>query len=338
MTVLRIAIVGYGRMGRRHAATIARLPHVEIRAIVDPVVRSSDPHDLPIRELDAVLEDPSIDAAIVASSTDAHARLIDRLIAAGKPTFCEKPLAASTTDAEQLVAAASDAGVPLTVGFNRRFDPDVAELRQRIAEGEVGRVESLHFISHDATPPSADYAAASGGLFHDMSIHDFDLARFLTGGEVAQVSAFAGRSSDAAPATEVDVAVTTLLMDDDTIVQINNSRHCAAGYDQRIEAFGSRGSLAMASRPTSAVRVANEAGFRYGPLSPGFLQRYDTAYGIEIEAWVRSVREQAEPWPSGWDALEASRVADAAAACAATRTTTTPSRPDRRESPRAPVH
>lgn len=322
-----VAVIGFGRMGRCHAATLAGLDGVDVLAIVDPVPGPATTSGPQRRDLDAVLGDPCIAAAVVAAPTAVHAPVVERLIAAGMSIFCEKPLAATTAAAETLLAAASSAGVPLAVGFHRRHDPDVAELARRLAAGEIGRLETLSVLSHDATPPSVDYSATASGLFHDMTIHDFDLVRFLTGEEVVQVSAVATRVNAATPMSEFDVAMTTLVTEGGTIVQVSNSRYCASGHDQRIEAFGSRGSLAMLSRPVSCVRVADEAGFRVGPLSPGFLDRYRSAYELEIAAWIRSLHSHEALCADGRDGVEASRIADAAVESALTGATVSPARP-----------
>ncbi|MEI7771686.1 MAG: inositol 2-dehydrogenase [Chloroflexales bacterium] len=295
---LQIGLIGAGRIGRVHAATIAyRVPGAELAAVTDPVPAAAQALAEQFRvrtiapDAQAILADPAIDAVLICTPTPTHAELIVAAAAAGKHIFCEKPVALSLAQTDAAVAAAEQAGVTLQIGFNRRFDANFARLRRAVADGEVGTVEIVHIISRDPAPPPAEYVRTSGGIFLDMTIHDWDMARFLTGSEIVAVYAQGGVMVDPAigAAGDIDTHVTLLRFASGAIGSIDNSRRAVYGYDQRAEVFGSKGSIqAQNNYPNSAVISTGESVRRDLPLN-FFMDRYVAAFAAEIEAFVAAV-------------------------------------------------
>jgi myo-inositol 2-dehydrogenase/D-chiro-inositol 1-dehydrogenase len=281
-----LALIGAGRIGRIHAANATAHPGLKLKAIVDPVAAAADSlaaeTGAAVTALDAALNDPEIAGVIVASSTDTHLDYAGRAIAAGKAVFCEKPI---DLDLERARAAAKAfEGRPLFLGFNRRFDPNFQALKDRLSGGVVGTLETLHITSHDPSPPPVSYVRVSGGLFKDMAIHDFDMARWILAEEVAQVFASASCLVDPAigEAGDVDTAKILLKTASGRICMISNSRRSGYGYDQRIEAFGSAGMLQAGNVTESTVQVWTEAGAAAAPFQNFFLDRYAAAYVAEM--------------------------------------------------------
>jgi myo-inositol 2-dehydrogenase/D-chiro-inositol 1-dehydrogenase len=295
---LKIGLIGAGRIGRVHAATIAyRAPGAELAAVTDPLPEAARSLTESFRvgavapDARAILDDPAIDAVLICTPTDTHAALIMAAAAAGKHIFCEKPVALTLEQTDAAVAAADAAGVRLQIGFNRRFDANFARLRRAVADGEVGAVEVVHIVSRDPAPPPVSYIRSSGGIFLDMTIHDWDMARFLTGSEIVEVYAQGGVMVDPAigAAGDIDTHVTLLRFASGAIGTVDNSRRAVYGYDQRAEVFGSRGAIqAQNNFPNSAVISTAESVRRDLPLN-FFMDRYVEAFAAEIEAFVAAV-------------------------------------------------
>ncbi len=278
MAMINFCQFGAGRIGSIHAANIARHPEARLVAIVDvdrdAAQRLADRHGVVVASREAVLTDPAVDAVVIASSTDTHAELVEAAAHAGKAIFCEKPLDLEQTRAAACVTVAERCdvplmvgfnrrfGVPLMVGFNRRFDPNFARLADQLRAGRIGRLELLSITSRDPAPPPLGYVRLSGGLFRDMMIHDFDMARWLMGEEPVELFAAASVLVDPAigEAGDVDTAVVTLRASSGALCQISNSRRAAYGYDQRIEAFGSLGALFAENVVESTVAFAGADG------------------------------------------------------------------------------
>jgi myo-inositol 2-dehydrogenase/D-chiro-inositol 1-dehydrogenase len=240
--------------------------------------------------------------------------LVEAAARAGRPVFCEKPVDLDAGRIARCLETVRAAGAPLMVGFNRRFDPSFAELRRRIAAGEIGAVELVTIVSKDPTPPPPAYVARSGGLFRDMMIHDLDMARFLLGEEPVSVRAVGAALVDPAigAAGDVDTAAVLLQTASGRIAAITNSRRATYGYDQRIEAHGARGMLEAGNRRATTVTLASAAGYAAEPALPFFLERYAEAYRAELAHFAAVVREGAAPSPTGEDGLAAQLLADAA--------------------------
>ena len=322
--MVRVGLIGCGRIGRVHADSVAASSRAELARVYDPVPdaarevgeRFGAPHTT---DVDAVLSDGSIDAVVIASPTPTHVDLMTRAVRAGKGVLCEKPIDLDVARVDACWAEIGTADPVVMVGFNRRFDPSFADVRARVAAGEIGRLEQLTIISRDPAPPPAGYVATSGGLFRDMTIHDLDMARFFLG-EVVEVTARGSNliSDEIAGAGDVDGAVTLLRGESGAVATIVNSRRCAFGYDQRLEAFGERGMLAAANQLPTSVRFSGALSNGVGAteVAPAyfnfFLDRYTPAYRAELDAFVTAVETGVPPTPGFADGRAALALADAA--------------------------
>jgi myo-inositol 2-dehydrogenase/D-chiro-inositol 1-dehydrogenase len=307
---INVGVIGAGRIGRVHAENLVyRIPQANLVAVSDIFVEAAQTLatelGVPAAYEDhrQVLEDERVDAVLICSSTDTHARFIEEAAGAGKQVFCEKPIALDLDEIDRALAAVEEAGVKLMIGFNRRFDPDFARVREIVAAGEVGQPHILRITSRDPAPPPAEYVRVSGGIFVDMTIHDFDMARFLMGGDVEEVYAAAGVLVDPAigEAGDVDTAVITLRFAGGALGVIDNSREAVYGYDQRVEVFGSGGCVAADNRFPNTVTVS-DAQRVHGDLPLNFfMDRYTESYVCEIRAFVDCIMNDAPPPVSGLD-------------------------------------
>ncbi|MEQ8699866.1 MAG: inositol 2-dehydrogenase, partial [Bauldia litoralis] len=255
-----------------------------------------------------------IDAILIGTSTDTHADFIEQAMAAGKAVLCEKPVDLDAGRIETCLKAVEPTGRPLMVGFNRRFDPNFASLKKRLDDGAVGSVEMVTIISRDPGPPPVSYIERSGGLYRDMMIHDFDMARFLLGEEPVEVHAVGSVLVDPAigAAGDVDTAMVMLRTASGKLCQISCSRRATYGYDQRIEVHGSGGMIRAGNLHETTVELATGGGFTADPVMNFFLERYGAAYRLELAAFIDAVENGTPTSPSGHDGLMAQRLADAA--------------------------
>ena len=295
---LNIGLIGAGRIGKVHAETLAfRVPEARPLWVADlnrpaaeqVAARCRIPNvtDTP----DPILADPDVQAVLICSSTDTHADLIIRAARAGKHIFCEKPIAHRLAQIDAALAAVQKAGVKLQIGFNRRFDPNFARIRAAVASGEIGSPRLLHIVSRDPAPPPISYVKVSGGLFLDMTIHDFDMARFLIGDEVEEVYTTGGVMVDPAigAAGDLDTAMVTLRFRGGVIGMIEDCRQSAYGYDQRAEVFGSKGKIAIDNCYANQATISTgESVHRDKPFN-FFIDRYPESYSNEIRAFVEAV-------------------------------------------------
>ena len=313
--MLSIAVIGAGRIGNIHARNIAAHGGVRLAGVadVDATAASRLAEACGARAL-SLDEAFGADAVLIGSPTPTHADYIERAADAGRAIFCEKPIDLAADRVRACLASVRRAGVPLMVGFNRRFDPHFATLKRRMDDGEIGALELLIIISRDPAPPPIGYIESSGGLFRDMMIHDLDMARFLLGEEPVELHAAASCLVDSAiaGAGDVDTAVATLRTASGKLCQISNSRRATYGYDQRIEAHGSKGLLRAGNVTTTTVELATSAGFVSDPLLPFFLERYAAAYRAELATFIAAVQTGQMPRPDGEDGLKALLLADAA--------------------------
>jgi myo-inositol 2-dehydrogenase / D-chiro-inositol 1-dehydrogenase len=316
---LRIGLLGAGRIGKVHAGAIASSPGAQLVAVADAIPAAAEAlaatWNTVVASLDEIIDSPDIDAVVICTPTDTHADLIERAARAGKSVFCEKPIDLDVDRVRACLAVVAETKTLLMVGFNRRFDPNFAEVRRRIDAGEIGDVEMVSITSRDPGPPPNDYITRSGGLFRDMTIHDFDMARFLLGEE--PVSVFAVGSVLVDPAIgklgDVDSASLILTTASGKIAQISNSRRATYGYDQRVEVHGSLGMVSAENIRETTVEVANAAGYTRDPLLNFFMNRYTAAYAAEIAAFVAAAGTPgAAVSPSGQDGLQALMLAEAA--------------------------
>lgn len=307
---LNIGIIGAGRIGKVHAETlVTRVMGVKVLAIADVALAAAQETaarlNIPTVTADyrQLLDNPDIQAVIICSATDTHAQMITEASDAGKHIFCEKPIAFDLKKIDSALQAAEKAGVKLQIGFNRRFDPNFARVRQAVQNGEIGQPHMLHIISRDPAPPPISYIKVSGGIFFDMTIHDFDMARFLIGSEVTEIYTAAGVMVDPAigEAGDLDTAVIMLKFANGVIGTIDNSRKAVYGYDQRVEVFGSKGAVNTANQyPNSAVISSADNIRRDLPLN-FFMERYTESYRAEMQAFISAIVND-EPIPvSGMD-------------------------------------
>ena len=316
--MISIGLLGAGRIGTLHGRNIAIHPKAKLAAIADAVPAPAEALGrelgVPVRSVEAIIADPAIQALVVCSSTDTHAELIEAGARAGKAVFCEKPVDLSSERIRSCLAVVEKAGIPLMIGFNRRFDPHFGALQARLAAGEIGEVELVTILSRDPSPPPVAYIARSGGLYRDMMIHDFDMARFLLGEEPVEVHAVGSSLVDAeiGRAGDVDTAAVLLKTASGKICQISNSRRATYGYDQRVEVHGAKGMLRAHNLTEHAVEKATAEGFSSAPVLNFFLERYTPAYRRELDRFLSCVETGTAPSPSGHDGLRAQMLADAA--------------------------
>jgi myo-inositol 2-dehydrogenase/D-chiro-inositol 1-dehydrogenase len=318
--MISIALLGAGRIGQIHGRNIAASKRARLAGIADPLPDGanalSKATGAPVRTADELIDDKSIDAILIGTPTDTHADYIDRTAAAGKAVLCEKPVDLSSARIVKTLERVKQAGVPLMIGFNRRFDPNFAALQKRIADGVAGNVELVSILSRDPAPPPVSYIERSGGLYRDMMIHDFDMARFLLGEDPVEVYAVGSSLVDPAigKAGDVDTAAVVMKSASGKICQISCSRRATYGYDQRVEVHGSKGLLTAGNIHETTVGFAGKHGFTTDPALNFFLERYANAYRNEVEAFIDAVIEGRAPSPSGLDGLKAQQLADAAQA------------------------
>ena len=317
--MIRIAVLGCGRIGRMHSRALARHPRAELTHVYDivPAVAAEVASELNVNAgngIAEILAAPKLDAVLIATPTATHVELIQTVAHAGKAIFCEKPIDLDMARVRDCERSIEGLGTTVMIGFNRRFDPSFRALRNRVKAGEIGAVEQVIITSRDPAPPPISYIAGSGGLFRDMTIHDFDMARYIAG-DIVEVHASGANLVDPAigAASDVDTAMLMLRARSGALVHISNSRRCAYGYDQRLEVFGSAGMLLAGNQRATTVR-------RFGPDStdaadvvlPFFIERYAQAYAAEIDHFLDCVAGGVTPLTSFADGVEALRLADAA--------------------------
>ncbi|MDT0126617.1 inositol 2-dehydrogenase [Paenibacillus sp. RRE4] len=318
---VRIGIIGAGRIGKIHADNLLRNPHAEIVAISDLFAGPELEAWATERGISVVTKDSSeliamsnIDAVLICSSTDTHVPLIEQAAQAGKHIFCEKPVSMDLSQTEAAVAAVAKAGVKLQIGFNRRFDHNFRRVRSHVLEGTIGDPHILKITSRDPSPPPAEYIRVSGGIFMDMMIHDFDMARYLSGSEVEEVYA-KGKvliNPVFAEHGDVDTAIVTLTFANGAIGVIDNSRQAVYGYDQRVEVFGSLGSASADNDHPNTAEISTVAGLMRDKPLHFFLERYNEAYVQETALFIDAIIHDKPVIVDGNDAVQAERIALAA--------------------------
>lgn len=321
MSNLNIGLIGAGRIGQVHASTIAyRVNTAQLTAVTDPIATSAQSVAAKFRipkiaaDYKEIIADKSIDAVMVCTPTDTHAEIIIAAAQAGKHIFCEKPIALDLKQTDAAIAAVEKAGVTLQMGFQRRFDANFARLKQAVSAGEIGELRMVHSTSRDPGPPPVSYIKVSGGIFLDMSIHDWDMLRFVTGSEVTEVYAQGGVMVDPAigEAGDIDTHVTLLRFASGVIGTVDNCRQAAYGYDQRFEAFGSKGAVAAENNYPNNVSFSTGEHVQRDLPHNFFMTRYIEAYAAEVVAFVDAVVTGKQPIVTGRDARQALLIALAA--------------------------
>lgn len=315
---LRFGLLGAGRIGKVHAKAVTGNPKAKLVAVADAMAPAAqaiaDQYGCDVRSIAQILAASDIDAVVICTPTDTHADLIEQFTNAGKAVFCEKPIDLSLDRVKACLKVVRANKGTLMVGFNRRFDPHFMAVRAEIDKGSVGAVEMVTITSRDPGAPPVEYIARSGGIFRDMTIHDFDMARFLLGEEVAEVSAMAAVLVDPAigKAGDSDSVQVMLKTATGKMALISNSRRATYGYDQRIEVHGSKGVVSAENQRPVSIEVANASGYTRPPLHDFFMTRYTEAYAAEITAFIEAVGTKKAAAPSGEDGLAALALAEAA--------------------------
>jgi myo-inositol 2-dehydrogenase/D-chiro-inositol 1-dehydrogenase len=295
---MNIGVIGAGRIGKVHAENLVlRIQETNVVAIADVVVTAAQETaarlNIPMVTADYrdILNSPQIEAVVICSATDTHTPIIVEAARAGKHIFCEKPIDLSLAKIDQALSAVEKAGVKLQIGFNRRFDPNYQRIRRAVERGEIGTPYMMHIISRDPAPPPISYVKVSGGIFLDMTIHDFDMARFLVGSDVEEIYTTAGVMVDPAigEAGDVDTAVIVLKFANGVIGTIDNCRKAIYGYDQRAEVFGSGGSASTENNYPNSATISTGDNIRRDLPLHFFVERYTESYLAEMRAFVEAV-------------------------------------------------
>jgi myo-inositol 2-dehydrogenase/D-chiro-inositol 1-dehydrogenase len=315
---MNMGIAGVGRIGSMHAGVLANHPAVDQLLVYDEdreraAQVAAQVGGKPASSAEELLS--NIDGLVVATATAGHAELVRQSTQASVPVFCEKPVALTLEETAEVLGHVTATGVPVQVGFQRRFDPGYCSARRAVQEGELGELRRLHVVSADPAPPDSSFIASSGGIFRDLHIHDFDAVRWVSGREVVEVHAFGANRGAAffAEANDVDECVATLVLDNGTLATLQGSRYNGAGYDVRLEAAGTEGTYVAGLAERSPFH-SSEPGVRFpeGPPWTLFSDRFKTAYADQITAFVEVARGRRESPCDIGDALEAFRVAEAA--------------------------
>ncbi|MCD8069283.1 MAG: inositol 2-dehydrogenase [Lachnospiraceae bacterium] len=297
--MMKLGIIGVGRIGKVHITSIStRVKDAVIKTAADPYMSEETAAwaksmgvERTSKDYMDVISDPEIDAVLICSSTDTHSPISLKAIQAGKHVFCEKPIDHDVSRIREVMAALEGTGLKYQVGFNRRFDHNFEAVQRAVASGKIGTPQIIKITSRDPEPPGIDYVKVSGGMFLDMTIHDFDMVRFLAGCDATEVYVQAANLVDPAigEAGDVDTAVITLQMENGAIAVIDNSRKAVYGYDQRAEVFGSKGMVSVSNDSASSAVISSEDGVTAEKPLHFFLERYMDAYGKEIAAFVDAI-------------------------------------------------
>ena len=312
--MVKVGIIGAGRIGRVHITSITtRVPNAVIKTVADPFLTEETADwaksmgvEKTTKDYKEIIEDPEIDAVLICSSTDTHSPISIEAIKAGKHVFCEKPIDHDVDKIMEVIKALEGTNLKYQVGFNRRFDHNFQSLQETVAQGKIGTPQIIKITSRDPEPPSIDYVKVSGGMFLDMTIHDFDMARFLAGCDAEEVYVQSANLVDPAigEAGDVDTAVITLKMENGAIAVIDNCRKAVYGYDQRAEVFGSEGMAAISNDSQSTTVISNAQGVTGEKPMFFFLERYMDAYGKEITAFIDAIEKGKDTPLNVYDGLK----------------------------------
>ncbi len=311
MNKIKIAVAGLGRIGKIHLNNLCRnFSEIEVVAVMDLMDNSketADEYNIPLflKDFDSLLSIPELDAVVICSPTDTHADYVVKAARKGKHIFCEKPLDLSLEKVKEVLTIVEESKVKLMLGFNRRFDPEFRKIRELVINGTIGDPQILKITSRDPGPPPISYIKVSGGIFLDMTIHDFDMARYISGKEVREVFAAGAVKVDEAigEAGDIDTAVITLVFEDNTMAVIDNSRKAAYGYDQRLEVFGSKGMALADNNFPNSHKLYSEKGVSGDLPLHFFLERYQESYNNEMHDFINALNTGGEMPVGGIDGL-----------------------------------
>ncbi|SNS25232.1 myo-inositol 2-dehydrogenase [Anaerovirgula multivorans] len=300
---IKVGVIGVGRIGKLHAENlIAHFPNVEVKSVADPFIDNSKAWADNVgikhtyKDYKEILNDFEIDVVLICSSTDTHADISIEAAKTGKHIFCEKPIDLTVEKIDKALSAVEKAGVKFQVGFNRRFDHNFKKVKEIVKDGRIGDVQILKITSRDPAPPPAEYVKVSGGIFLDMTIHDFDMARYLSGSEVEEVYVTGAVLVDPAigEAGDIDTAIISLKFENGAIGVIDNSRKAAYGYDQRIEVFGSKGKVLVSNDTDTSAIISTEEGVFSDKPKYFFLERYQGSFREEMKEFFNAIIENKE--------------------------------------------
>jgi myo-inositol 2-dehydrogenase/D-chiro-inositol 1-dehydrogenase len=315
---VNLALIGAGRIAQVHAKAINQVSGACLKAVCDVEQIAADAlahkYGVASMSIDDIANDEQIDGVLICTPTDTHADLIEQFCLCGKAVFCEKPIDLNRSRVKQTLALVAQKKAQLMLGFQRRFDPDFAALKAQIELGKIGEVEMVNITSRDPSAPAYEYIKNSGGIFRDMTIHDFDMARWLLGEPITHVVATASVLTDQTIAKYEDYDSVNVLLTTASGKQcvISNSRRASFGYDQRIEVLGSLGAISALNHHEANIELANDKGYQRPPLQHFFISRYELAYAHEIAAFVDALATGNAMPINGNDGLQALALADAA--------------------------
>lgn len=307
MADLNIAVIGCGRMGKMHITNLQQNSNINIAAVIDPTPDHTwlNLHHIETVATDcnAVMQDKSIDAVVIAAPSSEHVQLIEQAAVNGKHIFCEKPVALSIQGIQRAIGLVKKHKVKLQVGFNRRFDPCYTKVKNALQNGEAGNCYSVRMTNRDPKRPDLNFIPRSGGLFLDFSVHDFDMLRFVTGCEVSSVQAFGSNIIDSqiGELGDIDTAVISCQLTDGTLASIDLSREAVYGYDQRLEVLGSKGSIEAQNHSLNTVSISKKDCIETSPLKYSFVERYHDAYILQMQAFFDYICSDNKPSPANLD-------------------------------------
>lgn len=317
---LTVGIIGAGRIGKIHVDNLRNIPKTRVKSVSDVSMghleswAKEQQIEVLTTNYQDILNDPEIHAVFICSPTNTHAAMIKEAAAAGKHIFCEKPVSFTVEETEEALNAVEKAGVKLQVGFNRRFDPNFRKIRQLVKDGDIGSPHILRITSRDPEPPGVEYIKSSGGIFMDMTIHDFDMARYIMNSEIVEVNAIGAVLVDSAigDAGDIDTAIISLKFANGALGVIDNSRRAAYGYDQRLEIFGDKGAALADNNRANTVEFSTAAHVSKEKPLYFFLERYTQAYINEVIEFANAIHENRPVSCTGYDGLQAQCIAEAA--------------------------
>ena len=311
MSNINLAIIGFGRIGRIHAANILAAEDINLQMIVDPILDVNkiltDKGIRQSKDIGDLFDLRNIDGVIICSPSKYHVDQIKQISQKTKNIFCEKPLGLSINEIMEAKTLVDNNKLNLHVGFNRRFDPDFSSLKMAISSGEIGDIHTIKIISRDPSPPPISYIKKSGGIFLDMTIHDFDMVKYLSGSEISEIYARGGCFIDPEikKANDIDTAIINMSLKNGALAIINNSRKAVYGYDQRIEVLGSRGTLKVGNKLLNGVQKGTKNGFTRANPKNFFIDRYEKSYKKEILDFIKSIKGEAVEHANVDDGLHA---------------------------------
>lgn len=312
--MIKVGIIGAGRIGHVHGESISKfVKNATVKTIADPFMNEKTEEwaksigiEKTTKDYHEILNDPEIEAVLICASTDQHSPLSIEALKAGKHVFCEKPIDHDVEKIKEVLKVVEETGKKYQVGFNRRFDHNFQAVHDAVAAGKIGKQQIIKITSRDPEPPSIDYVKISGGIFLDMTIHDFDMVRYLSGAEVEEVYAYGSVTVDPAigEAGDVDTAVITLTLDNGATAVIDNCRAACYGYDQRAEVFGTEGAVAISNDSVSNAVISGKDGVTAEKPMFFFLERYMMAYANEVDQFVEAIVNDTETPVNANDGLQ----------------------------------